>query len=398
MKSLCKLFSVVLFALSGCSGTPQSNLYSASGSVGPSLRSQRPVSLSYAVLYQFTGGPDGRTPRGGLIDVDGTLYGTTAGNFTTHFGGVFALTTGGKETSLYNFAGGRDGNHPRAALTYRNGVLYGTTEDGGSGYGTVFSVTTDGAEKVLHRFGGRSDGELPLGALLDLKGALYGTTSDFGSTNHGTVFQITSKSRFVVLDVFGGSDGSNPVAGLIDEHGVLYGTTASGGASRRGTIFRITFAGVKTLHSFVGGSDGSTPYSDLTDVGGTLYGTTRNGGSGAGCAGGCGTVFKMKTDGTGYDVLYSFAGGNDGAGPVAGLLDVNGTLYGTTEQGGAQGRGTVFAIDLSSGVEQVVHSFAGGTDGASPEAGLIEVGDALYGTTANGGARHFGIVYTLSGI
>ena len=399
-RSFAALVAFAVLALPACSGTPQSNLTPANYSLAHALRPQRPSS-SYAVLYEFAGGSDGKFPRAGLTAVDGTLYGTTAGNVVANFGNVFAITTAGKERSLYNFEGGRDGNHPRAGLAYRDGTLYGTTEEGGSGYGTVFSVTTGGTEKVLHRFDGGRDGQLPLGGLLDLKGRLYGTTSDFGSGGNGTVFGITARDNkyaYEVLDVLGGDAGSHPIGGLINVNGVLYGATSSGGVSGHGTVFMVTFAGVKMLHSFGGGSDGARPYAGLADVGGTLYGTTLSGG-GAACGGtGCGTVFKMKADGSGYDVLYSFAGG-DGAHPKSSLTNVNGTLYGTTETGGASGRGTVFALDPVTGAERVVHSFAGGTaDGSSPEAGLVDVGGTLYGTTQSGGKHGSGTIYSLSGI
>jgi uncharacterized repeat protein (TIGR03803 family) len=44
-----------------------------------------------------------------------------------------------------------------------------------------------------------------------------------------------------------------------------------------------------------------------------------------------------------YDVLFSFDG-SDGAEPAASLIDVNGTLYGTTQDGGTHTGGTVFAL------------------------------------------------------
>jgi uncharacterized repeat protein (TIGR03803 family) len=80
-------------------------------------------------------------------------------------------------------------------------------------------------------------------------------------------------------------------------------------------------------------------------------------------------------------VLYSFSG-RDGVEPVAGLLDVGGTLYGTTQRGGAQGqKGTVFSLDPGTGTENVLHSFGGDTDGEQPSASLIDVNGTLYGTT-----------------
>jgi uncharacterized repeat protein (TIGR03803 family) len=105
------------------------------------------------------------------------------------------------------------------------------------------------------------------------------------------------------------------------------------------------------LYRFRGGSDGRNPQSGLIDVNGTLYGTTYFGGDGTGCyAPGCGTVYSISTSGT-EKVLYAFKGGSDGFFPVAGLIDVQGTLYGTTEEGGGgcstdDGCGTVFSITI----------------------------------------------------
>jgi uncharacterized repeat protein (TIGR03803 family) len=99
------------------------------------------------------------------------------------------------------------------------------------------------------------------------------------------------------------------------------------------------------VYSFQGGSDGAWPLAGLIDVGGTLYGTTEKGGGGK-CSGGCGTVFKITTTGV-ETVLYSFRGGGDGAYPEAGLIDVEGMLYGTANVGGganSQGTGTVFKV------------------------------------------------------
>jgi uncharacterized repeat protein (TIGR03803 family) len=115
----------------------------------------------------------------------------------------------------------------------------------------------------------------------------------------------------------------------------------------------------KVVYSFGNGSgDGTLPGGNLINVNGTLYGTTFYGGADS-----AGTVFKITTSGT-EKLLYSFKGGpNDGAYPAAGLINVNGTLYGTTSLGGAStcigyGCGTVFAI-TTSGKEAVLYSFKG---------------------------------------
>ena len=94
-------------------------------------------------------------------------------------------------------------------------------------------------------------------------------------------------------------------------------------------------------------------------------------------------------------VIYTFQGGSDGAVPYAGLIDVNGTLYGTTSYGGStgcggRGCGTAFSIDPNTGAEKVIYSFCSQqncTDGAYPQAGLISVNGSLYGTTSAGGRK-----------
>jgi len=186
----------------------------------------------------------------------------------------------------------------------------------------------------------------------------------------------------------GSGDGASREAALLDVNGTLYGTTSYGGANNDGAVFAITPTGTETvLHSF-NGSDGRSPQADLLNVNGTLYGATSEGGD---CSSiGCGTVYSITTAGT-KTVLHSFAGGKAGAYPYAGLINVKGTLYGTTEAGGAYcsasyGCGTVFAIK-PSGKEIVLHSFGGSGDGESPYASLLDVNGTLYGTTGFGAGR-----------
>jgi len=111
-----------------------------------------------------------------------------------------------------------------------------------------------------------------------------------------------------------------------------------------------------------------------------LYGTTHDGGDN-----GVGTVFALDLATGTESVLHSFGSGMDGYWPVAGLIDVKGTLYGTTFVGGTDGLGTAFALDTASGTESVLHSFSSGTGGYFPSGGLIDVSGTLYGTAGSGG-------------
>ena len=144
-----------------------------------------------------------------------------------------------------------------------------------------------------------------------------------------------------------------------------------------------------TVASF-NGSNGGSPYAALLDVNGTLYGTTEAGGSG-----GTGTVFSLNPTTGALSTLASFTGSN-GAIPQAGLISVGGTLYGTTAGGGGSGGyGTVFSLNPTTGALSTLASFTG-SNGAYPYAGLISVGGTLYGTTYGGGSANDGTVFSLA--
>ena len=366
----------------------------------PAVRLNRPARVlvrrtalpsSYGVLYSFRGAHDGANPWANLISIDGTLYGTTgAGGMGGYdYGTVFNVTASGTEKVLHRFTKS-DGADPRSGLVNVNGTLYGATPQGGANYvGTIFSVTTAGKERVLYNFGGdSSDGAYPTG-LTNVGGTLYGTTNLGGANGYGTVFSVTTTGMETVLYSFGGgSDGAYPNASLINVNGLLYGTTVDGGdsgcgSSGCGTVFSVTKGrSEKVLHRFGDSADGAYPYGSLINVNGMLYGTTFHGGMG-----GAGTVFSVKPTGA-EKVLYRFgaSSGSDGLYPFAALTDVNGTLYGTTVDGGASDYGTVFAV-TTTGKAKLLHSFGGGDDGANPYASLLNVKDKLYGTTFYGGGH-----------
>lgn len=352
------------------------------------------------VLYSFCaqGGDyctDGLNPEAGLImDAAGRLYGTTlnGGAHTAGFGGgtVFVLTpnatrTKWTETLLYSFCAHscEDGEHPAQGglIMDKAGKLYGTTIDGGThGGGTVFalapnSTRTTWTESVLYSFcakAGCTDGAYPFAGrlVMDAAGRLYGTTEFGGANGRGTAFMLTpNAARTVwtetVLHSFcsqGGqacTDGDVPRTGLIiDKAGTLYGDTSQGGAHGMGTVYGLTPNTAKTawseteLYSFCAKThcaDGAYTQGGglIMDAEGRIYGTT-----GLGGANEAGTVFVLtpnaaKTKWT-EAVLSSFCtqgGCTDGLDPQGDLImDAAGHLYGTTEHGGAYGRGTVFAL------------------------------------------------------
>jgi uncharacterized repeat protein (TIGR03803 family) len=290
-----------------------------------------------------------------------------------------------------------------AGLIYVGGALYGTARASGNlgdGPGTVYKTTPTGQLTLLHSFTGPPDGAEPSSSLLKVGKLFYGTTAtggtgacDFNTQDWpgcGTVFSMTRDGKVAVIYSFQATgDGALPFAGLINVNGLLYGTTAQGGAFGYGTVFSITPSGTeRVVYSFKGGSDGAYPQASLLNVDEVLYGTTVEGGRTCGVTSSCGTVFAVTTAGS-EAILYAFKGGADGEGPRAALINVNGTMYGTTVTGGAFDAGTVFSVS-KKGKETVVYSFAGGADGSEPSGALLNLGGLLYGTTSGGGSGNCG--------
>jgi len=376
------------------------------------------------VVHSF-GGTDGEFPTAGLIDVNGTLYGTTeeggTGDCSVGCGTAFALDPKtGAEKVLHSFCSQQncpDGEGPDGGLIDVKGTLYGPTIAGGAaGGGAVFALDPKtGAEKVVYSFCSQqncTDGDEPAGSLLDVNGTLYGAT-DLGGVNTscgdsdgcGAVFALDPRTgaEKVVYSFCGQqncTDGDFPGGGLIDVKGMLYGVTWSGGAncigeSGCGAVFALdpNTGAEKVVYSFCGQLncvDGLYPSSSLLDVNGRLYGTTYSGGANYNW----GTVFMVDVKTGSETVLHSFCSQHvgrdclDGQNPVTSLIDVNGMLYGTTYGGGASSDGTVFALDPETSLQKVLYSFCSQqscTDGRFPDAGPIDVKGKLYGTTEDGG-------------
>jgi uncharacterized repeat protein (TIGR03803 family) len=365
------------------------------------------------ILYSFASGSDGASPYSGLTALNGILYGTTKAGGGGGAGTVFKITRRGVESIVHTFLGGSDGAAPVSSMTSLGGTLYGTTSQGGgtgcggAGCGTVFTIAPDGTESVLYSFLGGTDGAMPVAGLTNVGGTLYGTTSQGGGTGCGgggcgTVFSIAPSGTYGVIHAFlggSGNDGADPVANLVSVAGVLYGTTYLGGGNYCpndtgcGTVFKLTRHGAETvLYAPIDtGLNGWYFLAGLTNLGGTLYGTANDGGTYR-----QGVVYSITTSGT-VSILHSFVGyptypSSDGTYPQTNLLNVAGTLYGTTSLGGPSEEGAVFSI-TPSGDEAVIAGFAGSPDGAQPLAGLVHLTGALYGTTTNGGNAGYGTVF-----
>jgi uncharacterized repeat protein (TIGR03803 family) len=391
---------------------------------------------------------DGAYPFSSLTYSGGVLYGTTNDGGQHNAGAVYRLlppsTEGGtwKEGLISSF-GHTNGQWPQAAVLRdaNTGNIYGTTAGGGASnyWGAVYELTppvsgNHWTETVIYSFTGQSDGGFPRSSLIsDGKGNLYGSTDQGGKGGGGVVYELSPPAQSsdpwteTVIHgfTFGGADGSGPSNLIFDSLGALYGATQSGGDATCnagcGTVFKLTppakQGGAWTesvLYSFHA-TDGLSPEGGLIfDGSGALYGTANDGGQGQTRNYCCGTVFQLTPpagDGVPWTLttLYAFSGGSDGGYPTGGVIfDSTGTLYGTTTGGGSlpcgpehNGCGVVFALNPPSTqggawTEQVLHAFVGGDDGEDPLAGLLLVGNNLYGTTGYGGPADTGIVFEIT--
>jgi uncharacterized repeat protein (TIGR03803 family) len=401
--------------------------------LGLMMLAGRLAAQTFTTLHSFTGG-DGDTPYTVLVtDSSGnTLYGTARGGGGSGNGTVFKVNIDGTGfTVLHSFTAfngndvtNSDGANPSAGLILSGNTLYGTARGGGSsGNGTVFALNTDGTGfRSLHNFTAfigngftNSEGAYPTAGLLLSGNALYATAARGGSSGWGTVFKVnTNGTGFTDLYSFNdGSDGGVPAAGLLLSGSTLYGTASGSDGFSGGTVFKVNTNGADftTLHDFFEGGPQAAPSAGLLLSGSTLYGTSLSGGDW-----GAGTLFAVDTDSTGFTNLHTFTAvsinstgvytNSDGANLHAELLLSGNTLYGTARGGGSSGNGTVFKVNIDSTGFSTLYSFtATGTnssgvytnsDGANPDAGLILLGDMLYGTASGGGGSGKGTVFSLS--
>ncbi len=372
--------------------------------------------LSITILHSFGGSADGQEPYAGLVQGgDGALYGTTFQGGANNAGVVFKVNPDGSGNGpIYSLESNRVSpgglSNPSGLIQTTGGAMYGTSGHGTNGDGSVFRINPDGTGYAVlysfdHTFGGAYS---PTAALIQGRDSfLYGTTQFGGILGDGCVFRIsTNGTGFTVLHQFGSAgEVKRPQSPLIQGlDGALYGTTtaggtsAQGGASGFGTVFKLNTDGTgeAVLHNFTG-NDGLYPYTAglLQGKDGLLYGTTQQGGSVGG-----GTVFKLNPDGTGFVTLHNFGESPaDGQYPNSAMAQGNdGALYGTTEMGGISSFGVMFRLNTDGTRYEVLYQFGVKPgDGKNPGAPLVRAADGgLFGTTKFGGANNLGAVFRLA--
>ncbi len=225
---------------------------------------------------------------------------------------------------------------------------------------------------------------------------LFGWLVCFFALFPAALAQTSTLTTMHSFETSGG--GYTPHSGLIEgSDGYLYGTTASGGEDGFGTVYKIKKdgTGFVSLVSFDFYSNGSYLLAGVTEGSdGYLYGTSSNGGNSSGCGLGCGTLYRLKKDGTEFSTLVTFNGSTSGSIPTAGVIEASdGYLYGTTQYSMPFDEfyfyGTLYRVK-KDGTEfkTLLYLYS------RPQAGVIEGSDGyLYGTTYQGGAHNYGTVY-----
>ena len=364
-----------------------------------------------------------------ILASDGSLYGVSSAGGITYFaqsyiygnGAAFKITTSGKFTSLASF--GVEGvfndsisNNPGdpGLVQANDGYFYGTAINGGpypssgSGDGAIYRTDAAGNVSIVHYFNSISDGSNPTTTpLVGQDGALYGQTSTGGYYGAGTIWRCTTGGSYSVLYNVTQNDGGLPGTMFQSSNKILYGCLGTGGAFGDGDVFSCTASGVFTILHHFNGIDGYSPVGIYyQDGSGYLYGLCNNGGSNPLNLGGQyvgGTLWKMKTDGSGFTVLHNFGYSNEGESPITMISSPGGILYGVCNLGTPNmqnGGGAVWSYNIGTNSLQVLDDFPiinGFNNGSGGPANLMLGPDGnLYGTDTNGGNANVGSFLSIS--
>ena len=303
----------------------------------------------YTSVASWTGGQVNSLIKGS----DGNLYGTTWDGGSSSNGTVFKVTTAGTISVLASFSSSTTGNAPSSLVQASTGEFYGVTESGGyNGDGTVFKLeyaSSTWTLSSLHDFDS-SEAEFPSSLIVGSDGDLYGTAKQGGYYDCGTMFKVSrstgSLSVLVDMDVSSWIASASSPAYLVEkEAGKFVGMTNEGGYYGRGVLFSYTDQDGFMIHIDLGYyeedvyEEGYQPNgTPVLGTDGKLYGTMNTGGNFYSTSQGCGTLYRLTFNFTGYnynyETLHEFSVSNTaGALPKVTLTaNGSGSFYGTTTE------------------------------------------------------------------
>lgn len=351
-----------------------------------------PFFIGSNVNIQRFNGEYGQDP---LLLNDDEIFLITS-QFGRNDGGVLNhVDTSGSGNDIFHFGNSPNGFRPNGGvIRASDGKLYGTTTIGGvDGNGVVYSMNVDGTGYVrLHQFID-IEGYNPSGKLFEASdGKLYGACRDGGTNGLGCIFRLNKNGTGfqVIYDYTTYTGAYSPVGGLVEDGGVLYGVNFW----PYGSIFKINKDGSNytEIKVFTPPGDLQFPYNGVKVGRNYLYGACGYGG-----AANKGGIFRMKKDGSSFEVLHEFDGTTDGELPVgAPLIARNGKIYGSTGYGGADGYGLLFRMDTTGSNFTILRQLST-SDGNYPWTDMIQASDSLiYGGTSTGGANNGGTLFRMN--
>ncbi len=320
---------------------------------------------------------------------DGNIYGQTYNGGANNEGTVWKVTPAGVFTTLDSFAYPASNTATGGLTLALNGDFYGVDDHGGANeLGYVFKLTPAGVLTDLHDFTnveGGFDGE-PL--TLGPDGNLYGL-----DWYNCYFFKVT-----VATGVYTNVSNTCPQGTFyqltLGADGRFYGVATNNGANNKGFVFAISTAGkVTVLHNF-NGTDGEFPLGSLVQASdGNFYGVTQQTLTNPNA----GEIFKMTPAGIITSLHVFAADGSEGTSPEGGLLAASdGNLYGTTSSGGASDGGTLYKI-TRTGTFTLLRSFTCSTDGCNSWVPLLQnTNGTLYGFSNGGGTNNAGTIYKVA--
>jgi uncharacterized repeat protein (TIGR03803 family) len=327
-------------------------------------------------LYSFTGGADGKRPEAGLTYLAGALYGTTYYGGTSGDGTIFKLDPAtGAETALYSFNTSNNGpGNPSALLSARGHALFGSVDNVDINYDeysyAFFKFDVANSQLIsIDAITGPSMlplSDVPPNITLTRAG-LY--ANDMNGT--GGILKLSPKNGSIInnYQFINQNDGQLPSSPLIEKDGLLYGTTIFGGPEDYGVFFKLnpTTGAITVIHDFGPAPDGYYPIGPIAYAHGTFYGATS-----------AGNVVYALNPSTGAETIYSTSE------TISSVAYKSGNLFLT-------GSASIDKLNLQTGTVTAQYKLDG-----MPAPGLVEVGGSFYGTTENGGSHGAGSVFKLT--
>jgi uncharacterized repeat protein (TIGR03803 family) len=336
-------------------------------------------SFSFKKLFDFQSATSGSSPTQ-LLKSGDILYGITSYGGPGSNGILYKIKTDGSEFAAFGLV-----FYKPHSLTLSDSVLYGSSNATYYEDSYLYRVNVNGTGyRKIYVFG---DDDAPRYEIMYAGGMIYGVK--YGYWN-GTSYLFKIRPDGTGFNKFG-SVGDNPYGKLIFSEDYLYGTTDGPfgfDATLLGTVYKIKTdgTGFVELHRFTDVSTGDSQLAPVILVGSTLYGATLYGG-----LYGSGLIFRINTDGTDFEILHNFTS-EDGSSVWSKLVSSGNVIYGAAYYGGIYSYGTLFKMNLDGSGFQKLYDFQG-NDGSHP-VDMIMSGDTIFGITAGGGLNNDGVIFS----